>query len=294
MTKKEILKKIKYSLKFIPDKMFLQIYYFARFKKFINFKKPETYNEKLNWLKLNDRQDIYTKLVDKYDVKTEISKLIGEEYMIPTLGIWDTFDEIDFDNLPDNFVLKCTHDSEGVFIVKDKNKLDKKELKKKVNKAMKYNFYYIGREWPYKNIKPRIIAEKYMEDHVDKELRDYKFFCFDGIAKFMFIATDRGIGETKFDYYDLEFNHLDIVQHYPNSDKEIKKPINFEKMIQFSEKITQYFKIKHARIDFYEVDGKLYFGEITFYHFSGLQPFKPNEWDKKIGDLLILEEEERL
>lgn len=293
MTKKEILKKIKYSLKFIPDKMFLQIYYFARFKKFINFKKPETYNEKLNWLKLNDRQDIYTKLVDKYDVKTEISKLIGEEYMIPTLGIWDTFDEIDFDNLPDNFVLKCTHDSEGVFIVKDKNKLDKKELKKKVNKAMKYNFYYIGREWPYKNIKPRIIAEKYMEDHVDKELRDYKFFCFDGIAKFMFIATDRGIGETKFDYYDLEFNHLDIVQHYPNSDKEIKKPINFEKMIQFSEKITQYFKIKHARIDFYEVDGKLYFGEITFYHFSGLQPFKPNEWDKKIGDLLILEEEER-
>lgn len=293
MTKKEILKKIKYSLKFIPDKMFLQIYYFARFKKFINFKKPETYNEKLNWLKLNDRQDIYTKLVDKYDVKTEISKLIGEEYMIPTLGIWDTFDEIDFDNLPDNFVLKCTHDSEGVFIVKDKNKLDKEELKKKVNKAMKYNFYYIGREWPYKNIKPRIIAEKYMEDHVDKELRDYKFFCFDGIAKFMFIATDRGIGETKFDYYDLDFNHLDIVQHYPNSDKEIKKPINFEKMIQFSEKITQYFKIKHARIDFYEVDGKLYFGEITFYHFSGLQPFKPNEWDKKIGDLLILEEEER-
>ena len=293
MTKKEILKKIKYSLKFIPDKMFLQIYYFARFKKFINFKKPETYNEKLNWLKLNDRQDIYTKLVDKYDVKTEISKLIGEEYMIPTLGIWDTFDEIDFDNLPDNFVLKCTHDSEGVFIVKDKNKLDKKELKKKVNKAMKYNFYYIGREWPYKNIKPRIIAEEYMEDHIDKELRDYKFFCFDGIAKFMFIATDRGVGKTKFDYYDLDFNHLDIVQHYPNSDKEIKKPINFEKMIQFSEKITQYFKIKHARIDFYEVDGKLYFGEITFYHFSGLQPFKPNEWDKKIGDLLILEKEER-
>lgn len=293
MTKKEILKKVKYSLKFIPDKMFLQIYYFARFKKFINFKKPETYNEKLNWLKINDRQDIYTKLVDKYDVKTEVSKVIGEEYIIPTLGVWNSFDEIDFDKLPDKFVLKCTHDSEGVFIVKDKNKLDKEELKKKVNKAMKYNFYYIGREWPYKNIKPRIIAEEYMEDHIDKELRDYKFFCFDGIAKFMFIATDRGVGKTKFDYYDLDFNHLDIVQHYPNSDKEIKKPINFEKMIQFSEKITQYFKIKHARIDFYEVDGKLYFGEITFYHFSGLQPFKPNEWDKKIGDLLILEKEER-
>ena len=294
MTKKDMLKKIKYSLRFIPDKMFLQIYYFARFKKFINFKNPKTYNEKINWLKLNDRKKIYTSLVDKYDVKEKVAKVIGNEYIIPTLGVWNSFDEIDFDKLPDKFVLKCTHDSEGVYIVKDKNKLNVKEARQKINEAMKYNFYYIGREWPYKNIKPRIIAEKYMEDHVDGELRDYKFFCFDGKAKLMFIATDRNIGETKFDYYDLDFNHLDIVQHYTNSDKEIRKPKNFDKMIQLSEKITQYFKLKHARIDFYEVDGELYFGEITFYHFSGLQPFKPNEWDKKIGDLLILEEEERL
>lgn len=292
MTKKDMLKKIKYSLRFIPDKMFLQIYYFARFKKFINFKNPKTYNEKINWLKLNDRKKIYTSLVDKYDVKKKVAKVIGNEYIIPTLGVWNSFDEIDFDKLPDKFVLKCTHDSEGVYIVKDKNKLNVKEARQKINEAMKYNFYYIGREWPYKNIKPRIIAEKYMEDHVDGELRDYKFFCFDGKAKLMFIATDRNIGETKFDYYDLDFNHLDIVQHYPNSDKEIRKPKNFDKMIQLSEKITQYFKLKHARIDFYEVDGELYFGEITFYHFSGLQPFKPKEWDEKIGNLLVLDKKQ--
>ncbi len=292
MTKKDMLKKIKYSLRFIPDKMFLQIYYFARFKKFINFKNPKTYNEKINWLKLNDRKKIYTSLVDKYDVKEKVAKVIGNEYIIPTLGVWNSFDEIDFDKLPDKFVLKCTHDSEGVYIVKDKNKLNVKEARQKINEAMKYNFYYIGREWPYKNIKPRIIAEKYMEDHVDGELRDYKFFCFDGKAKLMFIATDRNIGETKFDYYDLDFNHLDIVQHYTNSDKEIRKPKNFDKMIQLSEKITQYFKLKHARIDFYEVDGELYFGEITFYHFSGLQPFKPKEWDEKIGNLLVLDKKQ--
>ena len=294
MTKKEMLKKIKYSLRFIPDKMFLQIYYFARFKKFINFKNPTTYNEKLNWLKLKDRKKIYTSLVDKYDVKNEIEKVIGNEYIIPTLGVWNSFDKIDFEKLPDKFVLKCTHDSEGVYIVKDKTKLNIKEASKKINEAMKYNFYYIGREWPYKNIKPRIIAEKYLEDHENGELRDYKFFCFDGKAKLMYIATDRNIGKTKFDYYDLDFNHLDIIQHYPNSDKKIRKPENFDKMIQLSEKITQYFKLKHARIDFYEVDGKLYFGEITFYHFSGLQPFKLKEWDKKIGDFLILNKEEKI
>lgn len=289
MTKKDILKKIKYSLRFVPDRIFLQIYYFARFKRFINFKNPKTYNEKLNWLKLHDREEIYVKLVDKYDVKKLVSKIIGEEYIIPTIGVWDTFDEINFDNLPEQFVLKCTHDSEGVYIVKNKHKLNINDARRKINRAMKYNFYYIGREWPYKNIKPRIIAEKYMEDHADGELRDYKFFCFNGVAKMMFIATDRSIGNTKFDYYDLNYNHLDLMQHYPNSEKVIEKPKNFDKMIQFSEKISKQLNLKHARIDFYEVDGKLYFGEITFYHFSGLQPFKPKEWDKKIGDLLVLD-----
>lgn len=151
------------------------MYYFAHFKRFCNLRNPETYNEKLNWLKLHDRNEEYTKLVDKYEVKEYIASIIGEDYIIPTLGVWNHFDDIDFEKLPNQFVLKCTHDSEGLVIVKDKSKLDKVAAKEKIEAALKQNFYYIGREWPYKNVKPRIIAEKYMEDHVDGELRDYKF-----------------------------------------------------------------------------------------------------------------------
>lgn len=286
MASSKKIKKIKYSLRFLPDRLYIQLYYFLRFKRLIDFKNPKTYNEKLNYLKLNDRDPLYTKLVDKYEVKDYVGKIIGDEYIIPTLGVWDNFDDIDFDKLPNQFVLKCTHDSEGLVIVKDKNNFDVEGARKIITNAMKYNFYYIGREWPYKNVKPRIIAEKYMEDTTYGELRDYKFFCFDGVPKMMFIATDRGIGKTKFDYYDLDFNHLDIVQHYPNSDSEISKPKSFERMIEFSKKLSQ--GMKHVRVDFYEVDGKLYFGELTFYHFSGFMPFVPDKWDRIIGDYINL------
>lgn len=281
MASSEKLKKMKYALRFLPDKAYLQLYYFAQFKRFINFKNPKTYNEKLNWLKLNDRKPEYTKMVDKYDAKEYAKSIIGEEYIIPTLGVWDKFEDINFDKLPNQFVLKCTHDSEGVVIVKDKEKLNIEETKKKIENAMKYNFFYIGREYPYKNIKPRIIAEQYMEDSTYGELRDYKFFCFEGKPKALFIATDRAVGETKFDYYDIDFNHLDIIQHYPNSNKKIDKPANYDKMIELSERLSK--GLKHARIDFYEVNGKLYFGEITFYHFSGLQPFNEMKWDELFG-----------
>ncbi|MBR3910052.1 MAG: zinc ABC transporter substrate-binding protein [Anaerotignum sp.] len=162
--------------------------------------------------------------------------------------------------------------------------LDTAEAKHKLENAMKQNFYYIGREWPYKNIKPRIIAEKYMEDHTDGELRDYKFFCFNGEPKALFIATERDAGTTKFDYFDLKFNHLDIKQKYPNSEKKIRKPETFEKMIEFSKVLSKGYP--HIRVDFYEVDGKLYFGELTFYHFSGFMPFEPAEWDVTFGELL--------
>lgn len=218
-----------------------------------------TYNEKLNWLKLHDHNPLYTTLVDKYEAKKYIARIIGNEYIIPTLGVWNSFDDIDFDRLPNQFVLKCTHDSEGLVIVKDKSKLDKKAAKEKIEAALKQNFYYIGREWPYKNVKPRIIAEQYMEDHVDGELRDYKFFCFDGEPKAMFIASDRASDCVKFDYYDLQFNHLDIKQKYPHAQKRLRKPITFEKMIEFSKVLSKGYP--HVRVDFYEVDGHLYFGE---------------------------------
>lgn len=286
MNKKKVLKNMKYALRVLPDSLYIQIYYFMRFKRLCNLNNPKTYNEKLQWLKLNDKNPDYINMVDKYEVKEYVRKIIGEEYIIPTLGVWENFDEIDFEKLPNKFVLKCTHDSEGLVIVKDKNQLDIDSAREKINTALKYNFYYIGREWPYKNIKPRIIAEQYMEDDVYGELRDYKFFCFNGEPKAMFIATDRGEGTTKFDYYDLDFNHLDIVQHYPNSSKKIDKPLQFDKMLEISEILSK--NMPHVRVDFYEVNGKLYFGELTFYHFSGFMPFTPCKWDDIFGSWIEL------
>ncbi len=286
MSSNKILKKIKYAMRIVPDKAYIQMYYFAHFKRFCNLRNPETYNEKLNWLKLHDRNEEYTKLVDKYEVKEYIASIIGEDYIIPTLGVWNHFDDIDFEKLPNQFVLKCTHDSEGLVIVKDKSKLDKVAAKEKLEAALKQNFYYIGREWPYKDVKPRIIAEKYMEDHVDGELRDYKFFCFDGQPKAMFIASDRASDHVKFDYFDLEFNHLDIKQKYPHAQNTLRKPETFDKMIEFSKILSKGFP--HVRVDFYEVDGRLYFGELTFYHFSGFMPFEPSKWDKTFGDWIHL------
>lgn len=286
MASSKVLKKLKYAMRFIPDKIYIQMYYFAHFKKKCNLKNPKSYNEKLNWLKLHDRNPLYIKIVDKYDVKEYVSTLIGDEYIIPTLGIWEHFDDIDFEVLPEQFVLKCTHDSEGLVIVKDKSKLDKKKAKQKIETSLKQNFYYIGREWPYKNVKPRIIAEEYMEDHTDSELRDYKFFCFNGEPKAMFIASDRASGQVKFDFFDLKFKNLDIKQKYEHADKPLRKPETFDKMIELSKVLSKGFP--HVRVDFYEVDGKLYFGEITFYHFSGFMPFEPMEWDNKFGNWLKL------
>lgn len=273
-------------MRIIPDRAYIQMYYFAHFKKFCNLKNPKTYNEKLNWLKLHDKNPIYTRIVDKFEAKEYVKNIIGDQYIIPTLGVWDNFDDIDFDKLPQQFVLKCTHDSEGLVIVKDKDKLDKEMAKNKIESALKQNFFYIGREWPYKNVKPRIIAEKYMEDHIDGELRDYKFFCFDGEPKAMFVASDRASDNVKFDYFDLNFNHLDIKQKYPHAEQPLRKPVTFEKMIELSKVLSKGFP--HVRVDFYEVDGQLYFGELTFYHFSGFMPFEPNKWDKIFGDWIKL------
>lgn len=286
MSSSKILKKIKYAMRIIPDRAYIQMYYFAHFKKFCNLKNPKTYNEKLNWLKLHDKNPIYTRIVDKFEAKEYVKDIIGDQYIIPTLGVWDNFDDRDFDELPQQFVLKCTHDSEGLVIVKDKDKLDKEMAKNKIESALKQNFFYIGREWPYKNVKPRIIAEKYMEDHIDGELRDYKFFCFDGEPKAMFVASDRASDNVKFDYFDLNFNHLDIKQKYPHAEQPLRKPVTFEKMIELSKVLSKGFP--HVRVDFYEVDGQLYFGELTFYHFSGFMPFEPNKWDKIFGDWIKL------
>ena len=297
MKVKECLKKYKlyfiYALgrifpnKIEYDKIYLKMIYKVGLGKKLNLEKPKRYNEKIQWLKLYNRNPKYTKLVDKYEVKEYISKLIGQEHLIPTLGIWDRFEDIDFEKLPNEFVLKCTHDSGGLCIVKDKNAMNKEEMKKKINHCLKRNYYYNLREWPYKNVKPRIIAEKYMVDESGYELKDYKFFCFNGEMKCMFVATDRNSNtETCFDFYDKNFKHLPFKNGHPNSEKEISKPINYEEMISMAEKISKEFP--HARIDFYNINGKIYFGEITFFHWSGLKPFEPDEWDYKLGDWITL------
>jgi len=288
---REGIKKALGVLKLIPDKQYLKLYYFAKFKKPLDLKDPQTYNAKLQWLKLYDRNPTYTQIVDKYEVKAYVAEKIGEEYIIPTLGVWDRVEDIDFDSLPQRFVLKCTHDSGGLVICKDKSKLDTAAAKKKLKKSLKNNFYYIGREWPYKNVKPRIIAEAYMEDAETGELRDYKFYCFGGEPKVMLLASDRQTegAESKFDFYDMDFQHLDFRRGHPNSDKPVKKPETFEAMRKLAEQLSQGFP--HVRVDLYEVNGKNYFGELTFYPGNGMTRFEPEEWDYKMGQWITLPDE---
>lgn len=277
----------------MSDETYLKLVFRIKMGRKLNLKEPRTFSEKLQWLKLYDRKPIYTTLVDKYEVKKIIADQIGEEYIIPTLGVWDRFDDIDFDSLPNQFVLKCTHDSGGLAICKDKTQFDYSKARKRINKSLKKSFYLIGREWPYKNVKPRIIAEEYMEDELTHELRDYKFFCFDGVVKALFVATERGSKEeTKFDFFDADYNHLPFTNGHPNANVLPEKPEHFEEMKALASKLSQ--GIPQVRIDLYECNGKVYFGEMTFSHWSGLMPYKPEEWDYTFGSWIILPKKKAL
>lgn len=267
------------------DELYIKLRYFSGMKKLPDLKHPRTYNEKLQWLKLNDKHAEYTQLVDKYAVKEYIEKLSWGGKIIPTLGVWDKFDDIDFAKLPNQFVLKTTHDSGGIVIVKDKNQMNMKAARKKLEKSLRRKYFLMSREYPYKDVKPRIIAEKFMVDESGTELKDYKFFCFNGEVKFLFVATDRPF-DTRFDFFDADFNHLPFKQGHPWAKKEIKKPANFEEMKQAAATLSK--GIPHVRVDLYNINGEIYFGELTFFHFSGVVPFEPAEWDKKIGDYLKL------
>ena len=270
----------------IPDDTYLKIQYRLAMHKRLNLDNPTTYNEKIQWLKLHDRNPDYTMMVDKYAVRDYIAKTLGAEYSIPLVGgPWKSFDEIDFDALPEQFVLKCNHDSGGLVICKDKTKLDKEYARKKIRKSMKRNFYWANREWPYKDVQPCIIAEKYMVDDSGYELKDYKFFCFDGEPKVMFIATDRGVA-TKFDFFDMDFQHLPFTNGHPCADIAPSKPKCFEEMKKLAALLSS--GIKHVRVDFYEINGRVYFGELTFSHWSGMIPFEPEEWDYKLGEMIKL------
>ena len=284
----KLLKKIAFCF---SDITYLKLLFPLRTGYKLNLDNPQTYNEKLQWLKLYNRNPEYSKMVDKYEAKLFVENIIGEEYIIPTLGVYDSVDDIDFDSLPDQFVLKCTSDSGGISICRDKSHYDFASAKKKLDRSLKRNYYYQNREWPYKNVKPRIIAEQYMEDE-SGELRDYKIFCFDGVPRAMFIASDRfdKKEETKFDFFDMDFNHLPFTNGHPNATKKIEKPRGFEEMKQLAAKLSQ--GIPHVRVDFYDIKGKIYFGEMTFFHWSGMKSFVPVDWDYTFGSWIKLPNKE--
>lgn len=275
-------------LKWMPDALYLKIVFPMHTGYKLDLKKPKTFNEKLQWLKLYDRNPAYTQMVDKYGVREYIAKKIGEEYLIPLLGVWDRFEDIDFSQLPDQFVLKCNHDggSASVFICKDKDKLDVKKVQKKISKSLKRNFYYSSREWPYKNVKPRIIVEKYMVDE-SGELRDYKVLCFNGKAKLIEYHSGRFGNHTQ-DFYDIAWTKTNISQGGEESVSSTiaKMPQCLETMLNLSEKLAA--GIPHVRIDWYIVQGKLYFGEITFFDGSGYCPFDVFQDDLTIGSWIKL------
>lgn len=277
---KKILKK---ASRLLPDKTFVGLKYRLKFGEKMPWKNPVTFNQKLQWLKIYNRNPEHCRMVDKYEAKLYVAERIGEEYIIPTYGVWDSFDEIDFASLPNQFVLKCTHDCGSVFVCTDKSKFDFEAAKKKLTKAIGRNYYWGEREWAYKSVKPRIIAEKYMVDEKTAELRDYKFFSFDGEAKMLFIATGRLSGEeVKFDFFDMDGKHLPIKNGHPNAKEIPELPKSFDKMKELAGVLSKGHP--HIRVDFYEINGEIYFGELTFFHFGGFVRFEPAEWDRIMGE----------
>ena len=276
----------------LPDKLFLSCMVRLQCGYWPNWKNPKAYNEKLQWLKLYDRRSEYTTMVDKYAVKEYVAKIIGDKYVIPTLGVWERPEEIAWDELPDQFVLKTTHGggNEGVVICKDKASFDKQKAIEKLEKSLKQDIYRTLREWPYKNVPRRIIAETMIGDG-ESDLPDYKFFCFDGEVKALFIGTERGTGDVKFDYFDSEYNHLELVQSHPMSGKQLEKPVCFDEMKQVASKLSG--GIPQVRVDLYDVNGRVYFGEMTFFHHGGVTPFHPQEWDYTFGSWIKLPQKHR-
>lgn len=282
----------------IPDKLYLKLLFRLKMGRRLNLDNPQTFSEKLQWLKLYNRKPEYTQMVDKYEAKKYIASIIGEEYIIPTLGIWDRFEDIDFDTLPNQFVLKTTHGggNTGVVICKDKALFNKEKARHRLNKSLKTCIYRDFREWPYKDVKHRIIAEKYIEVVGQQDLPDYKFFCFDGEPKYCQVIRDRNTKAT-LDFYDMNWNHMPFIGLNPvnknglypaakNGVEPIEKPISLDKMISICKTLA--IKIPFVRIDLYVILDKIYFGEITFFPASGLGCFDPDEWNTKLGDMIQL------
>ena len=274
----------------LDDKLYLKWRYRLIIGRPFRVDSPQTFNEKINWLKLYDRKPLYTTLADKASVKDYVKERVGEEYCIPTLGIWDRFEDIDFASLPQKFVLKSTNGGggTGVIICRDKSKLNLTKIKKQLEASFNSD-WRVNREWVYKDIKPRFIAEEILENEDGLDLIDYKFHCFNGIPKLLFVASDRYLGENtlKFDWYDIDLNHLPFKSKgYQNSNKHFCEFPEFKEMKNVVAKLSH--GIPYVRVDLYFVNGKIYFGEMTFYHDAGFVALQPEEWEYKLGSWIEL------
>lgn len=276
---------------FIPDRAYLRLAYKFYMGKRLNLHDPKTFNEKLQWLKLNDRKEIYTTMVDKVKVRDYIADIIGPQYLIPLLGIWDSPDEIDFNKLPNKFVLKCNHNSgTGMIICKDKDSLDIDKAREGLKKGLKENYFYLGREWPYKNVDRKIIGEQYMVDESNEELKDYKVLCFNGEPKLIELHQGRFTDHQSQDFYDVLWNKTSITQNgtatYSATNEIAPKPKTLGKMLELSKLLAT--NIPHIRVDWYSINDRLYFGELTFFDGSGFDPFDNPTDDYMIGSWIDL------
>lgn len=265
------------------DRLYLSLLYRLYFGKKLNLRHPVTFNEKLSWIKLYDRRPEYTQMADKYAVKHYVASLIGKEYVVDNLQVVYSWGEIDFSKLPNQFVIKCTHDSGGAFICKDKATFDYEGTRQIIEKNLQRDYFYHLREWPYKNIKPKIIIDRYLDDHTGNELRDYKFWCFGGKPTYMYCTIK---GQNVYEnFYDMDFEPVGIDHGFPRHKPEFDRPVNFELMKELATNLSQ--GIPFLRVDFFDVDGKVYFGEFTFYDWGGMRPFG-GDWDERLGALIEL------
>ena len=277
-------------LKFVPDSVFLRIKYFVRLHKILHLKNPQTFNEKSQWLKLHDHNPLYTQLVDKYRARAFVANLIGEEHLNTLYGVYSSFEDIDFEKLPERFVLKCNHDCGSIFVCRDKKAIDYEKEKAKFNYALNHNYFWEGREWPYKGVKPCIIAEKYLEDSKIKTIRDYKFFCFNGTPQLLYISEGLENHSTaKISFYDLKgkkmpFHRSDYAQFESNP-----IPDNLDELTALATKLSKEVNAPFVRVDLFSIDNNIYFSEFTFFACGGMLPFEPEEWDRKLGDWIHIQ-----
>lgn len=273
----------------MPDESYLKLMFWARMGQKLDFKNPKSLNEKVQWLKLNDYKDSYPQLADKYEVRNYIKKTLGEEYLIPLVGgPWADWEQIEMEKLPNKFVLKTTHDSGGVVVCKDKQALNFKKVKEKIERSLNNNYFWAGREYPYKFIKPRIIAEQYLTDEGGLELKDYKILCMNGIPQNVMICTGRLQGKVKYYFFDLDWNFLPL--NYGDDQLPINftlpKPKHLDEMIRVAKTLSKNYKL--LRVDLYEANDRVYFGEMTFYPDSGFDTDILPSTDIEFGKILVI------